>query len=117
MFSLGTTHRFLLYRGVTDFRKGFDGLSGLVRNELGRDPASGEVYVFINRRRNRIKLLQWQQGGFVMYYKRLEKGTIRVGSLSAVSGGSTELSYPELVMMIQGISVEKIVYHPRYRRI
>ena len=115
MFSLDTTHRFLLYRGITDFRKGFDGLSGLVRNELGRDPASGEVYVFINRRRNRIKLLQWQQGGFVMYYKRLEKGTFTFTSLSAASGSSMELSYAELVMMIQGISVEKITWHRRYK--
>jgi len=117
MFSLGTTHRFLLYRGVTDFRKGFDGLSGLVRNELGRDPASGEVYVFLNRRRNRIKLLQWQEGGFVMYYKRLEKGTITLTGLRAGSGGSMEVSYAELVMMIQGISVERIVHHPRYKTI
>jgi transposase len=114
MFSLTTSHRFLLYRGVTDFRKGFDGLSGLVRNELERNPASGEVYVFINRRRNRIKLLHWQQGGFVLYYKRLEKGTIALPELGT-DARSYQLNWPDLVMMIEGISIEKAVRHPRYR--
>ena len=115
MFSLTTSHRFLLYRGITDFRKGFDGLSGLVRNELGRDPASGEVYVFINRRRNRIKLLQWQQGGFVLYYKRLESGTISLPQMGVDNTNSRALNWSELVMMIQGISFENITYHGRYK--
>jgi transposase len=76
VFALTTSYRFLLYRKVTDMRKGFDGLSGLVKNELNREPTSGEVFIFINRSRDRIKLLHWQKGGFVLYYKRLEKGTI-----------------------------------------
>lgn len=114
MFSLTTSHRFLLYRGVTDFRKGFDGLSGLVRNELERDPASGEVYVFINRSRNRIKLLHWQQGGFVLYYKRLEKGTIALPELGT-DARSYKLNWPDLVMMIEGISIEKVIRQPRYK--
>lgn len=114
MFALTTSHQFLLYRRVTDFRKGFDGLCGLVRNELDRDPTSGEVYVFINRTRNRIKLLQWQSGGFVLYYKRLEKGTIAMPGLSSQET-SCSLRWSDLVMMIEGISVEKTVRYPRYR--
>ena len=55
-------------------RKSFDALSGLVRNELQREPTSGEVYVFVNRSRTCIKLLHWESGGFVLYYKRLEQG-------------------------------------------
>jgi len=102
-----------LYRKATDFRKGFDGLCGLVQNELRREPTSGEVFVFINRMRDRIKLLQWQQGGFVLYYKRLEKGTI---SLPAVKGegSSCQVSYSDLVLMIEGISVEKLGQRVRY---
>lgn len=116
MFSLTTSHNFLLYRKVTDFRKGFDGLCGLVSNELDRNPSSGEVYIFVNRPRNRIKLLQWQHGGFVLYYKRLEKGTV---SLPALSPGASycPLSYADLVMMIEGIFMEKAVRKPRYRMI
>lgn len=116
MFSLTTSHSFLLYRKATDFRKGFDGLCGLVRNELDRDPSSGEVFVFINRPRNRIKLLQWQHGGFVLYYKRLEEGTISLPELGP-EANSCVLSFPDLVMMIEGISLEKTVSRPRYRMI
>ena len=64
-------------------RKSFDALSGLVRNELDRDPASGEVYVFVNRSRSCIKLLHWESGCFVLYYKRLEKGTFTVSIQNA----------------------------------
>lgn len=113
MFALTTSHRFLLYRKVTDFRKGFDGLCGLVQNELNREPTSGEVFIFINRTRDRIKLLHWQQAGFVLYYKRLEKGTIGLPSLKA-DGTSCQVSYTDLVLMIEGISVEKMVQKVRY---
>ncbi|SHM85011.1 IS66 Orf2 like protein [Cyclobacterium lianum] len=75
MFSLGSTHSYFLYGSPVDMRKSFDGLCGLVRNHLDRDPSSGVVYVFLNRGRNLIKLLHWEQGGFVQYYKRLEQGT------------------------------------------
>lgn len=113
MFSLTTSDQFLLYRRVTDFRKGFDGLCGLVRNELDRDPTCGEVFVFVNRSRNRIKLLQWQYGGFVLYYKRLEKGTIALPNLNSQES-SCSLSWSDLVMMLEGISIEKAVRYPRY---
>jgi transposase len=113
MFALTTSHRFLLYRKVTDFRKGFDGLCGLVHNELDREPTSGEVFVFINRTRDRIKLLHWQHGGFVLYYKRLEKGTISLPPLK-VDSPSCQVSYADLVLMIEGISVEKVVKKERY---
>jgi transposase len=65
VFALTTSYRFLLYRKVTDMRKGFDGLCVLVKNELNREPTSGEVFIFINRSRDRIKLLHSQKGGFV----------------------------------------------------
>ena len=75
MFSLGSSHRFYLYDGHFDMRKSFDGLFGLVITVMGRQPTSGEVFVFLNRNRTHIKLLHWEHGGFVLYYKRLERGT------------------------------------------
>jgi transposase len=57
-------------------RKGFNGLSGLVNNELDRNVLSGDVFIFVNRRRTLIKLLVWDKSGFVIYYKRLEQGTL-----------------------------------------
>ncbi|MEB2782934.1 IS66 family insertion sequence element accessory protein TnpB [Algoriphagus sp. C2-6-M1] len=77
MFTLGASQRFFLYGGAVDMRKGFDGLSGLVRNSLDRNPLSGEVYIFLNRSRTLVKLLHWEAGGLVIYYKRLEKGTFQ----------------------------------------
>jgi transposase len=74
MFGLTSQHRFYLYPGVTDMRKSFNGLGGLIQNELHRNATSGEVFLFVSRRRNRIKLLQGQPGGFVLYCKRLEEG-------------------------------------------
>lgn len=94
-------------------RKSFDGLSGLVRNELGRDPSHGEVYVFLNRTRTYIKLLHWEAGGFVLYYKRLEKGTF---TPPVMEGTQTVLRWPELVLMIEGIQVKKSIQKPRFIR-
>ena len=65
-----------------DMRKGFDGLSGLIKQEMNRKPVDGNVYLFVNRRRDRIKMLLWESGGFMLYYKRLEKGTIESTTLS-----------------------------------
>lgn len=113
MFSLSSSHRYYLYRGVCDMRKSFNGLSGLVTNELGRDPTSGEVFVFINRRRTHIKLLHWEHGGFVLYYKRLEKGTFTPPVLET---DQAVIKWPELVLMIEGIQVQKSRQTARYER-
>ena len=60
---------------ATDMRKSFDGLTGLVRSEFSREPNDGSLFLFINRRRDRIKILYWEVGGFALWYKRLESGT------------------------------------------
>src|SRR5690625_7173917 len=87
----------------------FDGLSGLVTNELGRSPTSGEVYVFLNKRRTHLKLLRWEPGGFVQYYKKLEKGTLKP-PLTVKNG---RMNWEELVFMIEGIKVKKCGQKPR----
>lgn len=111
MFSLTSSQRYLLYKGDCDMRRGAYSLSGLVRNELGRDPLSGEVFVFLNRRRSCIKLLRWESGGFVLYAKHLEKGTY---ARPLAVGDEGILSWPDLVLMIAGIVVKKSVQKPRY---
>jgi len=113
MFSLSSTHRYWFYRGACDMRKSFDGLSGLVRDELGRDPAGGDARVFLNRRRTHLKLLHWEPGGFVCYYKRLEEGTF---TPPEVEGEQPVVRWPELILMIEGIQVERSVQKRRYRR-
>jgi len=94
-------------------RKSFDGLSGLVQGQLHRNPTSGEVFIFINRRRNKVKLLRWEQGGFVLYYKRLEQGTFELPRFSD-KALSCQMTWPMLMLMIEGISIEKSKQRRRY---
>ncbi len=112
MFALSPALRFYLYTAPTDMRMGFDSLCGLISSRLQADAASGQVFVFINRRRTHLKLLQWQRGGFVLYHKRLEAGTFEVPKPEA--GQSISLSYPRLVMLVEGISAPVVTYRKRY---
>ncbi|SEM45511.1 IS66 Orf2 like protein [bacterium A37T11] len=93
-------------------RKSFDGLCGLVINELGRIATSGEVFVFLNRRCTHMKLLHWEHGGFVLYYKRLESGTFPIPK---ALGTGMSLEWSELVLMVEGILVEKSSKRRRFR--
>ena len=86
-------------------RKSFDGLCGLVSNRLGQNPMCGDVFIFINKPRNRMKLLRWEPGGFVLFYKRLERGTFELPGMSHLAL-SQRIGYGELTMMITGISMK-----------
>ena len=106
---------FYLYTHPTDMRKSFNGLFGIVTEALKSDPLSGDVYVFINKKRDRLKLLFWDKGGFWIFYKRLEKGTFQQ-PFSDPDTNSFDLSYDELVMMLEGIDLNTIKRRPRYHR-
>ena len=108
MIAFGPSHRYYLYHEPTDMRKSFDGLCGLVRSELNRDPLSGDVFIFLNRRRTHIKLLVWDRSGFVLYYKRLEEGTFE-------RPASDMPTWDQLIMMLEGVVMEKVRYRKRYR--
>lgn len=99
MLALTSAHRYLLRRAPTDMRKGVDTLCGVVRDELGRDPLSGEVFVFIGSRRDRIKLLLYEHGGYVLWCKRLERGTLELPH----GEGAVRMSWQQLVLMIEGV--------------
>ncbi len=94
-------------------RKGFDGLSGLVRNELAQDPLSGDVYIFINRRRNRMKLLVWEWGGFLLYYKRLERGRFECPPIAA-KAQNTVISWQQLMLIVQGVELGSVKQRKRF---
>lgn len=112
MFSI-TSARYYLYNLPTDMRKSFDGLCGLISSRLGKNPMSGDVFVFINKPRNRIKLLRWEAGGYVLFYKRLERGTFEryIGQSESLA---PVLSYEELVMIITGISMKNARKRERF---
>ena len=113
MFTISYGNRFYLYVHPTDMRKSFDGLSALVDETGISAPLSGDVFVFVNRRRDKIKLLHWQGISFTLYYKRLEEGTFEVPSYdSQVS--SIELSYTQMVMLLDGLTIKNIKKRKRY---
>lgn len=104
MFSVSSA-RYYLFREPTDMRKSFDGLCGLVSNRLGQDPRSGDVFIFINKKRTLAKLLRWEPGGFVLFYKRLERGTFELPQ-SKTPGLSLTMEYSQLAMMVDGFSLK-----------
>ena len=91
-------------------RKSFDGLCGLVRERLKQNPLSGDVFVFVNRRRTHIKLLVWDRSGFVLYYKRLERGTFELPD----SGADTPFTWSDLVCMLEGVALSTVRYRKRF---
>jgi transposase len=113
MFTLSSGNKFHLYSQPTDMRKSFDGLSGLIQNTLGSNPCSGDVFIFINRRRDKIKLLHWQGISFTLYYKRLEEGTFEV-PIYEPEVGSIVLSYTQIVMLVDGLTIKNINKRKRY---
>ena len=98
----------------TDMRKGFNGLSGLVRSKMNREPTDGSVYIFINRRRDKMKILVWQLSGFVLYYKRLEVGTFELPQ-RVQDERKISISWETLVLMFQGIKLKNIKRKKRYK--
>jgi transposase len=95
-------------------RKSFDGLSGLVRNNLESNPCNGDVFMFINRQRDKIKLLHWQGISFTLYYKRLEKGTFELPHYDK-NVGSITLNYAQMVMIVDGLSIKNIQKRKQYQ--
>lgn len=115
MLSFSSRQRYFLYDHPTDMRKGFSGLSGLVRQHIDHELLSGDVFIFINRRRDRIKLLMWDVSGFALYYKQLERGTFEWPP--SIKTGTMELSWSDLVMLLEGIEIKSIKRRKRYQKV
>ena len=113
MLSLPSTVPIFLYTEPTDMRKGFDGLSGIVRSELAGDPLDGSLFLFINRRRDRLKILHWDGTGFWLYYKLLEAGTFEV---IPSKGTCARLDSTQLAMLLGGVSLVTIKRRKRYQQ-
>jgi transposase len=89
-------------------RKSFEGLSNAVREVLSNDPLSGHVFLFLNRRKNQVKLLVWTRGGFTIVHKRLERGTFAFAGQVGGEATSVEIDVHELSMLLEGIDVRRV---------
>jgi transposase len=116
MLTISRGYRYYLYGKRCDMRKGFDGLCGLVVNEFAQNPLSGDIFIFFNKPRSHVKLLQWQGDGFAMYYKRLEKGTYEIPEIDS-SKSALELTSQQLLLILEGICLSSIKKRKRYQQL
>ena len=119
MLSFSTQQRYFIYPENCDMRKGFNGLGGLVNQFFDHPLMSGDIFIFLNRRRTHLKLLMWDATGFAIYYKRLEAGTFEMPTCNACTNTSTtfEIQWSHLVLMLEGIEIKSIKKRKRYKQI
>ena len=113
MLTLGMIGRIWVCVEPQDGRKSFDGLAAVVTARLGRDPLSGDLFVFRNRKGDRLKILAWQGDGFALYLRRLEKGTFAFPTAEAAE---VSVTATELAMILGGIELGSARRRPRYER-
>lgn len=113
MFQVNNAVRYWLYHYAADGRKSFDGLCGLVNNEMKQPIQAGDVFIFLNRRRTHLKALAWEGDGFSLYCKRLESGSFELPS-GLLAGTHSILSSRQLMLILHGVSLKKVSYRKRY---
>ena len=105
--------RYYLYAGAADMRKGFDSLCGMVQQHFQTTALGGDVFIFINRMRNRIKILHWQGDGFAIFQKRLERGTYEIPKHNPTSSAII-LTHHQLQFILEGMVLSGIRKRHRY---
>lgn len=103
MFNLNESNRIMMSQHPSDMRIGVNGMCGKVRS-AGLNPTSGDVFIFVGKTRNVMKILHWERGGYVMYYKRLEQGRFHPRIFLRETFGFRSIRWDELVLLIEGIS-------------
>jgi transposase len=117
MFMLPAAVRIYVAADAVDLRRGFDGLSATTRTVIGADPLSGHVFCFLNRRKNRIKVLVWDRTGFVIVYKRLSRGTFSLPSSPGPGSRHVEVDAGELALLLEGVDWRGARRQRRWTRI
>ena len=115
MILLPSAVRIFLCTRPTDLRKSFDGLTGLVQECFAEDLLTGHLFLFLNRRRDRIKILYFDRDGLAIWYKRLEAGSFQLPQSGAADG--VELQPAQLAMLLSGIDLRTARQRKRFRRV
>ena len=115
MLTLAPNLRIYLHARPTDMRKSFDGLCALVRNVFQADPLDGSLFLFVNRRGDRLKMLWWDRDGLAQFYKRLESGTFEMLRPDG-EAVTVEIDATELALLLSGVSLSSAKRRKRYRR-
>lgn len=112
MWPSALSARLWLYQTPTDMRKSYDGFSALVRHALNEDPLSGDLFVFVNRRRTQMRVLYFAGDGFCLWSNRLERGQFQVSS----TGGKQAIDYSAWQMIVDGIDLRTVRRLKRYQK-
>ena len=107
MITIPRSVRIFIGSTPIDMRKSIDGLMGIVQVELEKDPYSGHLFVFVSRRCDRVKILTWDKGGFLLIYKRLERGQFKLPHMDP-SSMSVEIDATQLAMLLDGIDFGRV---------
>lgn len=113
MLAISHVTRIYLCTHATDMRNGADGLSGLVQSFMGQDPLTGNLFVFRNRRGNKLKVLYWDRTGYAIWSKHLQRGTFRL-PITGVNNNSTEIDAATLTMILEGIDLRTVRRFKRF---
>ena len=116
MLSLPASVRIFLCLEVADMRRGFDGLAAMTSEFVGEDPLSGHLFVFRNRRRDRVKILYWDRDGYALWYKRLEKGHFNFPIVVTGRSRRVEIKASDLMMLLDGVDLLSVRRERRYAR-
>jgi transposase len=115
MLNLPPNAKFLLAEQPVNMTLSFDGLIGLVRNSLRADPLSPMFFIFLNKIRDKIKIIYWDNDGFAIWYKRLEQGTFRI-SLCPAEDGVIHLTRAQLAMLLEGLDFSNARQRKRFSK-
>ena len=116
MISLPSSVRVFLHAPPTDLRKGFDVLCGLVTTAFDQDPTSGHLFLFVNRRCDRMKILYWDRDGLAIWYKRLETpGTFQIPT-TITEAAAIEMTPTQFSLILSGIDIKSARQRKRYQR-
>jgi transposase len=116
MLSIPANVRVYLCTKATDMRKGFDGLHAMVLQVFQRDPLDGHLFLFVNRRHDRLKVLWWDRDEMALFYKRLEAGTYQLPTASSDADG-IEIDATDLAILLNGIDIQSAKRRKRYSRV
>ena len=116
MLTWPPTMRAFLCSDETDMRKGFDSLAHLLESSQAPDPFSDHLFVFRSRRGDRVKILYWDGDGYAMWYKRLERGSLRFPAAAAQATGHVEVKAADLMMILDGVDLGSVRRQRRYSR-
>jgi transposase len=118
MLNFNGNRRIFLARAPIDMRKGAGTLATIVEHGLGMDPYAGDIFVFLGKHSNRVRILVWDCSGFWLASKRLERGTFAVppDTVGPDRSGTATMSAAEIQMLLEGINVHRATYHQHYHR-